>query len=227
MNRFVSYKMTQPPKGLVFNNDDYVQIEEVPVLTDLSDYIYPEVIEEQYIPNEVQPTTSYNTNILFNELLDKIGANAKITSGYRPGAKTKQGKRSWHSIEGGAYDIVPNDGNFDRLRQILTTHPLSVAWFRDHDKGILDETTKEMLAKTGGTGAHFHIGPDSKAERFWKTVQKAKSGIKIKKENRGKFTSYCGGKVTNECIQRGKNSSSATIRKRATFAANARKWHKK
>lgn len=26
------------------------------------------------------------------------------------------------------------------------------------------------------------------------------SGIHIKKENRGKFTDYCGGKVTNECI---------------------------
>jgi len=26
------------------------------------------------------------------------------------------------------------------------------------------------------------------------------SGIHIKKENRGKFTDYCGGKVTSECI---------------------------
>jgi len=50
------------------------------------------------------------------------------------------------------------------------------------------------------------------------------SGIHIKKKNRGKFTDYCGGKVTSECIARGKNSPSATIRKRATFAANARKW---
>lgn len=50
------------------------------------------------------------------------------------------------------------------------------------------------------------------------------SSIHIKKKNRGKFTDYCGGKVTAECIARGKNSPSATIRKRATFAANARKW---
>lgn len=49
-------------------------------------------------------------------------------------------------------------------------------------------------------------------------------GIHIKKANRGKFTEYCGGKVTSECIARGKRSSSPTIRKRATFAANARKW---
>ena len=54
----------------------------------------------------------------------------------------------------------------------------------------------------------------------------AKGGkIYIKPQNRGKFTEYCGGKVTEECIARGKRSSSPTIRKRATFAANARKWH--
>lgn len=47
------------------------------------------------------------------------------------------------------------------------------------------------------------------------------SGIHIKKENRSKFTDYCGGKVTNECIQRGKNSTDPKIRKRATFADNA------
>lgn len=54
----------------------------------------------------------------------------------------------------------------------------------------------------------------------------AKGGkIHIKPENRGKFTKYCGGKVTSECIAKGKRSSDPAIRKRATFAANARKWH--
>lgn len=48
--------------------------------------------------------------------------------------------------------------------------------------------------------------------------------IHIKPENRGKFTKYCGGEVTSECIARGKRSSNPAVRKRATFAANARKW---
>lgn len=48
--------------------------------------------------------------------------------------------------------------------------------------------------------------------------------IHIKPENRGKFTKYCGGKVTSECIAKGKRSSDPAVRKRATFAANARKW---
>lgn len=60
-------------------------------------------------------------------------------------------------------------------------------------------------------------------------IPKSKKGSKIyiKKENRGKFTDYCGGKVTNECIRRAKASGNKKLVKRATFAANARKWHKK
>ena len=50
------------------------------------------------------------------------------------------------------------------------------------------------------------------------------SGIHIKKSQRGSFTKYCNGKVTNECIQRGKNSSNPKIRKKAVFAENSRKW---
>lgn len=58
-------------------------------------------------------------------------------------------------------------------------------------------------------------------------ILSAKSGIHIKKANRGKFTDYCGGKVTSECIARGKASSNPAIRKRATFAANSRSWSRK
>jgi hypothetical protein len=55
------------------------------------------------------------------------------------------------------------------------------------------------------------------------TAYKKGGRIHIKKKNRGKFTEYCGGKVTEECIRKGKNSSDPTTRKRATFADNARK----
>lgn len=53
------------------------------------------------------------------------------------------------------------------------------------------------------------------------------SGIHIKKENRGKFTEYCGGKVTQECIDKAKRSNNPTLRKRATFSENSRGWAKK
>lgn len=54
--------------------------------------------------------------------------------------------------------------------------------------------------------------------------QKSGGSIHIKKKNKGKFTDYCNGKVTDECIQKGKHSSNPTTRKRATFADNVRRW---
>lgn len=56
-------------------------------------------------------------------------------------------------------------------------------------------------------------------------IAKDGGGIHIKKKNKGKFTEYCGGKVTEACIRKGKNSSNPTTRKRATFAQNARNWN--
>lgn len=58
-------------------------------------------------------------------------------------------------------------------------------------------------------------------------INYAKSGIKIKKKNRGKFTEYCGGTVTQECINRAKRSGSKTLKKRAVFAENARHFKHK
>lgn len=103
------------------------------------------------------------------------------------------------------------------------------------------------LKKYGGLQHHEYFGPPfsngatykfSDAERYDKMLLSRKimpkmllnrsryatGGIHIKPENRGKFTDYCGGKVTNDCIQKGLNSPSAVIRKRANFARNARKW---
>ena len=56
------------------------------------------------------------------------------------------------------------------------------------------------------------------------TVNYCKKGIKIKKSHKGLFTEYCNGKVTDECIRRAKKSNNPILRKRATFAANARAW---
>ena len=59
-----------------------------------------------------------------------------------------------------------------------------------------------------------------------KVIEMFKKGhkIHIKKKNRGSFTRWCGGNVTEECIRRGKNSPNPAIRKKATFAQNVRKF---
>lgn len=52
-------------------------------------------------------------------------------------------------------------------------------------------------------------------------LQKAKRQMD-KKGTVGAFTEYCGGKVTNQCIERAMNSNNETLRKRAQFAKNMR-----
>ena len=64
-------------------------------------------------------------------------------------------------------------------------------------------------------------------EIFGVPYLKKGSGIYIKKKNRGKFREYCGGEVTDECIQKAKKSKNPKLRKRATFAQNSRRWSKK
>ena len=50
------------------------------------------------------------------------------------------------------------------------------------------------------------------------TTNYCKKGIKIKDSHKGLFTEYCGGEVTQECIDKAKKSNNPTLRKRATFA---------
>ena len=54
-----------------------------------------------------------------------------------------------------------------------------------------------------------------------------KMKIHIKKKNKGKFTTYCGGTVTQACINRAKASGNTTLVKRATFAEVSRTWRRK
>lgn len=66
---------------------------------------------------------------------------------------------------------------------------------------------------------------DKRIENLTEIISSYKKGnkIHIKSSHKGLFTKYCNGKVTSECIARGKSSPNPAIRKRATFAANARK----
>lgn len=123
-------------------------------------------------------------NMSFEDLIKTYNLPIQISSGYRGkngfrGGKTKSGKQSNHSKldEHGhpmAYDVQPlvngkvdkSDSAFANLRNILANNQDVKEWFRMRDWGILDETTPQMMAKTGATGKHFHIGPDRAAVRF-------------------------------------------------------------
>lgn len=107
-------------------------------------------------------------------LFSKEGINVRVTSGKREGAKTSSGKISHHST-GDAIDITPIEGEtFEDLYRKIKSNKKIMDYMKNTGYGLIDETTPEMLAKTGGTGAHFHIGKDKLGQTFF-----AKDGIKL------------------------------------------------
>lgn len=115
------------------------------------------------------------------------------------------------------FNELPEDGriNMGNYNYIRNWQPI----FKEGDKmripGVLDYT-----------GAKYPFKKLNKKKQNKDNIKYGKLGIHIKKKNRGKFTEYCGGNVTEECINRAKNSGNKKLIKRATFAENARKWKK-
>lgn len=131
---------------------------------------------------------SNSETISLPDLLKQQGIDFTITSGYRPNAVTKSGHKSNHSIEGGAYDIKPANGkSFEDLREQIYSNPTIVQWMNDHGWGIIEETTPDVMTKTGATGKHWHFGPDSmgvqnfkkRLEEYNNKVQKGEQGLKF------------------------------------------------
>ena len=132
--------------------------------------------------------------------------------------------RAWSSLANTAGNIDTNNDMLAMSNFAAYGGPLFSTGAIGYKLASRDLNNKQMKAlgdmKLTSLPNSFNALPDvSTINTFAKG-----GGIHIKKKNRGKFTDYCGGKVTSECIARGKRSSSPTIRKRATFAANARKW---
>lgn len=133
--------------------------------------------------------------------------------------------RAWHSLSNTASNVDTNNDFLAMANFSAYGGPIFSTGAIGYDLASRDLNNKQMKAlgdmRLTSLPNSFNAMPDvSTINTFSKG-----GGIHIKKKNRGKFTDYCGGKVTSECIQRGLHSSNPTTRKRANFARNARKWH--
>ena len=188
---FVSYKpVTTYPYIEQFDQTNYIDNQNDPFIDTLQLPITKQNKSNQGfagwkpLTNNQVSQNSNLANMSFEDLIKTYNLPIQISSGYRGkngfrGGKTKSGKQSNHNKldEHGhpmAYDIQPlvngkvdkSDSAFANLRNILANNQDVKEWFRMRDWGILDETTPQMMAKTGATGKHFHIGPDRAAVRF-------------------------------------------------------------
>ena len=188
---FVSYKpVTTYPYIEQFDQTNYIDSQNDPFIDTLQLPITKQNKSNQGfagwkpLTNNQVSQNSNLANMSFEDLIKTYNLPIQISSGYRGkngfrGGKTKSGKQSNHNKldEHGhpmAYDVQPlvngkvdkSDSAFANLRNILANNQDVKEWFRMRDWGILDETTPQMMAKTGATGKHFHIGPDRAAVRF-------------------------------------------------------------
>ena len=188
---FVSYKpVTNYPYIEQFDQTNYIDSQNDPFIDTLQLPITKQNKSNQGfagwkpLTNNQVSQNGNLANMSFEDLIKTYNLPIQISSGYRGkngfrGGKTKSGKQSNHNKldEHGhpmAYDIQPlvngkvdkSDSAFANLRNILANNQDVKEWFRMRDWGILDETTPQMMAKTGATGKHFHIGPDRAAVRF-------------------------------------------------------------
>lgn len=106
-------------------------------------------------------------------------------------------------------------------RKVLAKYPSLKAFGGSLFNDVVGNNFNQSF--TQGIQGMFQQEPEQTVQAA--NIAKDGGGIHIKKKNRGKFTEYCGGKVTEACIRKGKNSSNPTTRKRATFAQNARNWN--
>ena len=95
------------------------------------------------------------------DLLNKYGIKYRLTSGKRGNYIGNSGGKSWH-LDGHAIDISAPTGmsNDAFISQFVGNTPL-LNELKKLNYGILNEYIPEVLAKTGGTGGHLHIGPDN------------------------------------------------------------------
>lgn len=121
------------------------------------------------IPYNVVQGKNIGHMIAVTNLFDKYGIKYRISSGVRNRHIGNSGGKSWH-LDGRAMDIAAPNGmsNAAFLKQFVGNKAL-LDEMRALNYGIINEYIPENLRKTGGTGGHLHIGPDTWA---WNTHAK-------------------------------------------------------
>ena len=149
------------------------------------------------------------------EFVDQTKADIKNQSNYISEASTNT-------------ELLADYSTHKDLANITKSQVGSDGWFSNKAKNLtrqlnrdIDKANTRAWMSLGNTAFNVDKMNDLIAMQ---NISAYGGPIHIKKENRGKFTDYCEGKVTNECIQRGLNSPNPLTRKRANFARNSRGW---
>lgn len=167
-----------------------------------------QAVQEAQAANKAQLNKTFDADTT-DDLMNQAGFSML-------GAVGSVGKDGWFSDK-----AKKKQAELQKQRDLANT--MAVVNFNNAANNVDANNNAIGLANYSAYGGPLVMRYTGAMSPFGNTFAKG-GGIYIKKANRGKFTKYCGGKVTSECIAKGKRSSNPAVRKRATFAANARKW---
>ncbi len=103
------------------------------------------------------------------DIFERNGMKIDIIYSYRPhNSGIGYANDRSHHRNGAAVDIVPQDGDFVALRNFMLHNEEMVAYLKENDLGVIDESHACVNAATGGPTEHFHIGPDKMGKRMYK-----------------------------------------------------------
>ena len=197
---FATYNVVKPPKLSTFtfeDPDDYDDYQDLPAYQSVDWSKYYTDPTAEFVDEEEKPkkkTMNNLKNIDIEDLLKrggitsvngkqiKFGNKALRTSNI--GSKTSNHRRKDPDTGNAmARDISIVGGttkDYQDFMRILTSNETVKSYMSQKGWGIINEITPEILSRTGGTGPHFHFGPDTWAVRTWnKWVQSPTTDVTI------------------------------------------------
>lgn len=187
---FTTYNVVKPPKldPITFEEPDediydftnlpeYQSVDWSKYYTDLNPFT-------EFVDEDIKPKKKIVTNLKNIDIEDllkregitsvngkqiKFGNKALRTSNI--GSKTSNHRRKDPDTGNAmARDISIVGGttkDYQDFMKILISNENVKSYMSQKGWGIINEITPEILSKTGGTGPHFHFGPDTWAVRTW------------------------------------------------------------
>jgi hypothetical protein len=113
------------------------------------------------------------------DLLKSKGFDLQVTSGVRPGAKTKSGNDSRHGVGEAADVVFPKLGS--KAYDAILKDPDVVKYMMEKGLTAINEYDPKIAKKTGATGPHIHFGFDKGtdlSDRFRNAVRNTYENIK-------------------------------------------------
>lgn len=144
------------PLSLDFDDEETI-IEETPAATNTEE-IYEAVERASDIISSRKDTLTFEQIQPLTQLFAKYGVPVTVTSGVRQ--PRYSGDPSRHPL-GRAMDIVPVNGDFDALEELLKNNIEIRRAMADIGVGYIMEVTEDQMRKYKATGPNVHIGDDN------------------------------------------------------------------